>query len=479
MTKNIKIIPVILSGGEGTRLWPLSRNNFPKQFLTLKESHKQSLFQQTQERIKSINNLDSPIIICNEEHRFIASEQLRQISVSPKAILLEPFCRNTAPAVTIAALKSLEKENDPILLILPSDHEIINKENFIKVIKIGSEYASKGRLTAFGIVPKYAETGYGYIESNGQFDSQVLEGHKIVRFIEKPNKEMAKEFIKSKNFTWNSGMYLFKAKVLLDEIKKLHPELYLNCKNSVSKIVPDLDFQRIEPQSFEKCSNISLDVAVMEKTNLGTVVPLDAGWSDIGNWESLWQSEVKDKLGNVKSGKVFTSETINTYLRSDHRLLVALGVENLIIVETSDVVLIANKKCAQSIKGLVNKLKEEGLSANNLNRKIYRPWGNFVSIAEGEEWQVKEIEVKPGASLSLQMHKHRAEHWIIVNGIAGVEIDGQISKLQKNESIFVPKESKHRLFNPGEQSLIIIEVQSGDYLGEDDIIRLKDIYGRN
>ncbi len=479
MKKNIKIIPVILSGGEGTRLWPLSRNNFPKQFLTLKESHKHSLFQQTQERIKGISNLDSPIIICNEEHRFIASEQLRQISVTARAILLEPFCRNTAPAVTIAALKALEKEIDPILLVLPSDHEIINEENFRKTIEIGSEYASKDRLTAFGIVPTYAETGYGYIESCREFDSELLEGHKIVRFIEKPNMEMANQFIKSKNFTWNSGMYIFKAKVFIDEIQKLQPELYVNCKNSVSKIVSDLDFQRIEPQSFKKCSNISLDVAVMEKTNLGTVIPLDAGWSDIGSWESLWKSEEKDEVGNVKSGKVFTSETKNSYLRSDHRLLVALGIENMIIVDTSDVVLIANKKCSQSIKKLVGKLKEKGLSANNLNRKVYRPWGNFVSIAEGEEWQVKRIEVNPEASLSLQMHNHRAEHWIVVNGIAGVEIDGKSSQLKKNESIFVPKKSKHRLFNPGKNSLIIIEVQSGNYLGEDDIMRFKDIYGRN
>ena len=479
MKKFAKIIPVILSGGEGTRLWPLSRNNFPKQFLSLKGSHKYSLFQQTQERIKGVNNLVDPIIICNEEHRFIASEQLRQISIKPRSILLEPFCKNTAPAVTIAAFKALETEIDPILLVLPSDHEIINQDGFKKAIELGSEYALKDRLTAFGIVPTYPETGYGYIESNKEFDSNLLEGQNIVKFFEKPDLKRANRFLKNKKFTWNSGMYIFKAKVFLDEINKFHPEIYLNCKNSVSKSITDLDFQRIEPESFEKCLNISLDVAVMEKTNLGTVIPLDAGWSDIGSWDSLWNSEIKDDKGNVEFGKVFTSNTKNTYLRSEHRLLVACGVEDMIIIETGDVVLIANKKYSQEIKGLVNKVKDKGLAIDNLNRRVFRPWGNFVTIAEAEEWQVKRIEVKPGASLSLQMHKHRAEHWIVVNGIAGVEIDGRTSKLQKNESIFIPKESKHRLFNEESYSLIIIEVQSGDYLGEDDIIRFKDIYGRN
>lgn len=479
MKKFTKIIPVILSGGEGTRLWPLSINNFPKQFLSLRGSDKYSLFQQTQERIKGLNNLDDPIIICNEEHRFIASEQLRHISVKPKSILLEPFCKNTAPAVALAAFKALETEIDPILLVLPSDHEIINQEAFKKVIELGAEYALKDRLTAFGIVPTYAETGYGYIESNKEFDSNLLEGQKIVRFVEKPDLKSATRFLKSKKFTWNSGMYIFKAKVFLNEISKFHPELYINCKNSISKRITDLDFQRVEPESFDKCLNISLDVAVMENTKLGIVIPLDAGWSDIGSWESLWNSETKDYRGNVEFGKVFASNTKNTYLRSEHRLLVACGVEDLIIIETGDVVLIANKKCSQEIKGLANKVKNKGLAVDNLNRKVFRPWGNFVTIAKSEEWQVKRIEVKPGASLSLQMHKYRAEHWIVVNGIAGVEIDGQKSKLKKNESIFVPKESKHRLFNSEDNSLIIIEVQSGDYLGEDDIIRFKDIYGRN
>ncbi len=479
MKSTNKIIPVILSGGSGTRLWPLSRENYPKQFLNLGQKDRLSLFQQTQERLKNFNFIDQPIIVCNEDHRFLASEQMKQIHIRPKAILLEPFSRNTAAAVTIAALKALEESNNPTLLILPADHKIKNIEKFKNAIQLGSDIASEGKLIAFGIVPLYPETGYGYIESSSEFNLQEMKVQKIKRFIEKPNLETAKFFLKSKNFTWNSGIYIFKAKVFLDEVKKFEPKLLKNCKESISKKYLDLDFQRLYADSFQKCSNISVDVAIMEKTTLGNVIPLDAGWSDIGSWNSLWDFEEKDPLDNVKNGNVFTSGVKNSYLRSEHRLVVAIGVENLIIIETGDIVLIANKNSSQDIKFLVNQLSEKGLLDDNLNIKIYRPWGYFTTVAQGKEWKVKKIKVKPGESLSLQLHFHRAEHWVIVDGIAEVEIEGKKSYLEKNQSVFVPKGSKHKLSNPGNSSLIIIEVQSGDYLGEDDIKRFQDNYGRS
>ena len=479
MLKINKIIPVILSGGIGSRLWPLSRDSYPKQFLILNKGDSKSLFQQTQERLKGIDNLDNPIIICNEEHRFLASEQMRLINIKPKSILLEPFCRNTAPAITIAALKAIETEEDPLLLILPADHKINDVEKFQKVIGIGENFALNGRLTAFGIVPNYPETGYGYIEAMEDFTSSTLKGYTISKFFEKPSKERAKKFLKNKKYSWNSGMYIFKANIFLDEIKKLDPELFKNCKDSISKKNLDLDFQRLSPDPFKKCSNISIDTAVMERTKLGTVIPLDAGWSDIGSWKSLWNYEKKDINGNVKYGKVFTSKTENSYIRSNDRLLVTHGIKDLIIIETSDIILVANLHCSQEIKLLINRLHEDGLLKGDLNRRIYRPWGNFLTIAEGNEWKVKSIEVKPGASLSLQMHKYRAEHWVVVDGIAKVEIENKIFNLKNNESIFVPKGSKHRLSNPSKSLLIIIEVQSGNYLGEDDILRFKDNYGRS
>tara|TARA_B100000989_G_C19518132_1_gene462758 strand:- start:960 stop:2408 length:1449 start_codon:yes stop_codon:yes gene_type:complete len=473
-----KVIPVILSGGSGTRLWPLSRSNFPKQFLNLSSNDNKSLFQLTQERLKGFSFIDNPIIVCNEEHRFLAAEQLREINIKPKSILLEPFSRNTAPAVTIAAIKALEEDIDSTILVLPADHKINNSDVFAKVIKLGSKIASNERLVAFGIVPTYPETGYGYIESTSSFRQKNIEAHKISKFIEKPDLKTAEFLVNSKRFTWNSGMYIFKSKVFLNEIKKFEPELFENCKKSISKKYFDLDFQRLSSSSFEKCLNISLDVAVMEKTALGMVIPLNAGWSDIGSWKSLWESEEKDDLDNVKYGRVFTSKVKNSYLRSEHRLIVALGIKNLIIIETGDVVLIANKESSQDIKFLVSQLNEKGLLNDNLNNKIYRPWGNYTSIAEGEEWKVKRIEVKPGESLSLQLHNHRAEHWVIVHGLAEVEIEEKKFKLKKNQSVFVPKGSKHRLSNRSNSPLIIVEVQSGDYLGEDDIKRFQDNYGR-
>ena len=473
-----KVIPVILSGGLGTRLWPLSRSNFPKQYLNLISNGNKSLFQETQERLQSLDHFLPPIIVCNEEHRFIVSEQMRQINIKPSSILLEPFGRNTAPAITIAALKAIEIDKESTILVLPADHQIGNIQEFRKVIEFGINCAGEGSLIAFGIIPTYPETGYGYIEVSNNIHNKRLESLKIKRFIEKPNQEKAKEFISTGNFTWNSGMFVFKAEVILAEIEKQEKHLYDSCKNSLSEKLIDLDFQRIIPESFEECPNISIDVAVMEKTKLGKVIPLNVGWSDIGSWKSIWHNEDKNDSENVEIGTVFAEKTKKSYLRSDNRLVATLGVENLIVIDTSDAVLIANKENSQDIKLLVEKLKSNGFTESNLNRKIYRPWGYFVSIARGDGWQVKRIEVNSGASLSLQLHKYRAEHWIVVNGIAKVEVNNEEKILSENQSTFIPIKTKHRLSNPGESQLSLIEVQSGTYIDEDDIIRFEDNYGR-
>lgn len=479
MKNKKKIIPVILSGGIGERLWPLSTNDLPKQFINLKKDDKNSLFQQTLNRVRNLEIFDNPIIVCNEEHRFLVAEQIRQIGSKAKSILLEPIPRNTCPAVTIAAFKATEVDEDAVLLILPSDHHINNLDNFKHVVNLGYKYAIAGRLTAFGVTPTSPETGYGYIKSINESSSEILKGQDIDSFIEKPNLEKATEFFSDKKYSWNSGIYIFKARNFLDELNMFEPEIYKNCKESISKKYLDLDFQRLSADDFKKCSNISIDVAVMERTNIGTVIKLDAGWSDIGSWIALWRNEKKDSFGNVKFGKVDGIDTTDSYLRSEDRLLVGIGLRDLIVVETRDVVLVANKEYSQQIKSIVNNLKNNGNLSEKPNRKIYRPWGNFISIGEGDEWQVKIIEVKPGASLSLQIHQHRSEHWIVIDGTAKVEIDNVTSSLSKNESIFVPINTKHRLSNPNKLPLKIIEVQSGSYLGEDDILRFDDIYGRH
>tara|TARA_Y100000589_G_scaffold330619_1_gene380832 strand:- start:1333 stop:2778 length:1446 start_codon:yes stop_codon:yes gene_type:complete len=474
-----KIIPVIMCGGSGSRLWPLSRRSFPKQFLSL-GNNKNSLLQNTQLRLKDLKNLIEPILICNEEHRFIIAEQMREIKIKPFSTLLEPFGRNTAPAITIAALKALELENDndPILLVLSSDHEIKNTEKFLEVVNYGLEFANRDRLVTFGIIPKNANTGYGYIKSERPFEENKITCSNIIEFIEKPNLNKAKEFIKDKRFTWNSGIFMFKAKTILEEVKKYAPDILSTCKDSIFKSKLDLDFQRIDKESFKSCPDISIDFAIMEKTEKGTVIPLDAGWSDIGNWESLWENTDKDKNGNYIEGKVISDSSNDCYLSSEKRLLVCVGLNNLIAVETSDAILIADKSSSQKVKNIVNQLKTKGFPESESHSKIYRPWGNYVTIAEESRWQVKMIEVKPSGKLSLQMHHHRSEHWVVVKGRAKVEIEDKIDFLTENQSTYIPLGKKHRLSNPGKIPLIIIEIQSGSYVGEDDIVRFEDVYGR-
>ena len=472
-----KLLPVILSGGSGTRLWPLSRECYPKQYLKIGDFNKLSLLQETYLRLEGLENLESPIIICNEEHRFIVAEQMRDLKIKPNSIILEPVGRNTAPAIALASLIASDLYNDCLLLILSADHEIKNPEKFRKVIKEGYKYADEGRLVTFGVTPNKPETGYGYIESNEKL-SETKNSSTIKKFIEKPNKSNAKKFLKDKHFSWNSGIFLFNSETILNELNKYEPALINSCKKSLNRSRYDLDFTRIDQDSFMECPNISIDIAVMEKTNLGTVLSLDVGWNDIGSWKAVWEISIKDKNGNNKKGNVYLKEVKDSYFRSESRLIVGLGVENLIVVETNDAILIANKEDTQSVKVLVNELEKMGFPEGKTNKKIYRPWGSYTSLTNGETWQVKRLEIKPKSSLSLQRHEHRSEHWVVVSGLAKVEIDGKIVFLKENQSAYVPLGSKHRLSNPGERRLVLIEVQSGSYLGEDDITRFEDNYGR-
>ncbi|WP_320666812.1 mannose-1-phosphate guanylyltransferase/mannose-6-phosphate isomerase [Prochlorococcus sp. MIT 1307] len=472
------ITPVILCGGSGSRLWPLSRASYPKQYWALYGDNKETLLQQTQQRLKGLQGLAEPLLICHESHRFIVAEQMRQINVEPSAILLEPIGRNTAPAIAIAALKATDKGEDPLLLVLAADHVIRDEKQFLLAIEAGKTYAEKGRLVTFGIVPTKPETGYGYIEASHSLENDSLEGVTISRFIEKPNKNTAQEFLKDTRFTWNSGMFLFKASAIISELDRLVPEIVSSCRAALDQEIPDLDFFRLEREAFARCPNLAIDVAVMEKTQLGTVIPLKAGWSDIGSWNALWETTDQDQNGNVITGRVIAEKTRNCYLRSEHRLVVGLGVENLLVVETDDAVLIADQNEAQNVKNIVKRLENTGSPEGIAHRKIYRPWGNYTGVIKGNRWQVKRIEVKPGASLSLQLHHHRAEHWIVVKGTALIERDGEKSLLGENQSTYIPLGCKHRLTNPGRMPVELIEVQSGTYLGEDDIVRFKDRYGR-
>jgi len=472
------LLPLILCGGNGSRLWPFSRESFPKQYLSLIDNSSKTLLQQTLERLRGIPNKEDPIFICNEEHRFIIAEQLRTINVKPKKIILEPFARNTAPAIGLAALKAIESGSDPILFVLASDHLIHDNETFIKSIDAAMDFAAKGNLVTFGIVPTSPEVGYGYIESVDPLEIDSFIASPISKFIEKPNLKKAKQLVVDPRFTWNSGMFLFRASVILKELEKYSPQVIISCKKALKEKLLDMDFQRLDKEAFEDCPNISIDFAVMEKTKLGVVLPLNVDWSDVGSWKSIWEVSTKDKNGNVLIGDVITKDLNNCYVRSENRLIVGLGLENLLIVETNDAILISDKNNDQDVKQIVNQLIEENRAEGKTHRKVYRPWGHYTSVVEDSRWLVKRIEVNPQASLSLQMHHHRAEHWIVVKGKAKVEINDENFILEENHSVYIPLGSRHRLTNPGRIPLVLIEVQSGKYLSEDDIVRFDDVYGR-
>jgi mannose-1-phosphate guanylyltransferase/mannose-6-phosphate isomerase len=478
------LVPVILCGGTGTRLWPLSRASYPKQFWPLAAGSEETLLQQTAQRLKGLPRLAPPLLICNEDHRFIVAEQMRQIGVEPAAILLEPMGRNTAPAIAVAALQATACGEDPLLLVLAADHVIRRPARFRAAVNAGIAAAEAGQLVTFGIVPNAPETGYGYIEAAEPLPAAADDGEHhpapvpIARFVEKPDRGTAETFLASGRFTWNSGMFLFRASTILGELERLSPEVVSLCRGALEHDSPDLEFLRLEREAFARCPSVAIDVAVMEKTDRGAVLALDAGWSDVGSWSALWETSDRDHHGNVLRGRVISQDARNCYLRSEHRLVVGLGVEDLVVVETDDVVLVAHRDRAQDVKKIVGHLEGEGAPESKAHRRIYRPWGSYDGITEGDRWQVKKIVVNPGASLSLQMHHHRAEHWIVVQGTAIVEKDGREELVGENQSTYIPLGSRHRLSNPGKIPVEMIEVQSGPYLGEDDIVRFEDRYGR-
>lgn len=467
------ILPVILSGGAGTRLWPLSRELYPKQLLPLGSD--KTMLQETVQRIEGVEGVARPLIICNEAHRFMVAEQIRQLNKEAEAIILEPCGRNTAPAVAIAALYAQRMETDPVLLILPADHLIQDISKFCSAVLLGYEQAQTGSLVTFGIVPDKAETGYGYIraEDSGKFDVSP-----VAEFVEKPDLKTAQSYLDAGNYFWNSGMFMFRASRYLEELKKFQPDMLSACDDAFAGMASDLDFQRLDLSQFSLCPNNSIDYAVMEKTGEAVVIPLSAGWNDIGAWSALWDVHPHDTNGNVLVGDVLTEKAVNCYLHANHRLIAAVGIEDIVVVETADAVLVAQRNQVQNVKGIVEQLKETSRNEALLHRRVNRPWGAYEGVDVGERFQVKRITVNPGASLSLQKHHHRAEHWIVVKGTAKVTCGEEQMILSENQSTYIPLGEIHRLENPGRIPLEIIEVQSGSYLGEDDIIRLEDNYGR-
>ena len=466
------IVPVILSGGSGTRLWPLSRKLYPKQFLSL--SNESTLFQDTITRLP--DEAASPFIICNEEHRFIVAEQLREIQSLNNGIILEPVGKNTAPAIAIAAIKLLDQKEDPILLVLSADHIIEDNQKLSDSIKIAKKLADQGKMVTLGIQPKKPETGYGYIEVN---NSRKNEYYNIISFKEKPNLETAKKYIGKGNYYWNSGIFMFKASVYLKELEKYEPGIYSACKKSCIKTHKDLDFIRLNIEEFNKCPSKSIDYAVMEKTDKGVIVPFNGAWSDVGSWESLWDSKSKDSNNNVSEGDTLLSKVTNSYIYSSNRLVTVNALSDLVIIDTQDALLVSSMKSSQNIKNIVKILEKDNRSESDNHRKVYRPWGYFDSIDSGVGFKVKRIFVNPSAKLSLQKHLKRSEHWVVVKGVAMVTCGQKKIKLVANESTYIPKGEIHRLENYGVGTLEIIEVQTGEYFGEDDIIRLEDDYERS
>ena len=468
-----KVIPVILSGGSGMRLWPLSRKEHPKQYLPLVGDN--TMLQETILRLNGLDNLADPIIICNANHRFLVAEQCQQIGVKNPIILLEPVGRNTAPAIAAAVLQSLKDSDDSTLLVLSADHVIQNVAAFHKAINIANQQVQSGKLATFGIVPTNANTGYGYIKLSTDNSNGV---YKVEEFVEKPDLKTAEFYLEQGSYLWNSGMFMFQARTFIDELTTHAPNIVISVNNAVNNAVQDLDFIRLEKQAFESSPSDSIDYALMEKSNNVVVVPLDAQWNDIGTWSALYDIATKDSQGNVIRGDVIVQDVTNTYIKADHHIVAAIGVDNLIIIDTPDATFIASKDKAQEVKSIVKSLQASGRCESTLHRKVYRPWGWYDSIESGEHFQVKRLHIKSGAKLSLQMHYKRAEHWVVVSGTATVINGEKKFTLNKGESTYIPLGTTHSLYNITSEPLEIIEVQSGTYLGEDDIVRFEDIYDR-
>lgn len=473
----MSIYPIILAGGNGSRLWPLSRSHMPKQFLSL--NGKKSFFQETTERICSVfegENID-PIFAVNSEHRFLALQQCIDINIKSPKILLESESRNTAPTIASCVLEAIRCDSDAIVVILPADHHINNFNSFSIAIKKAVGLAELGKLVMLGVVPDSPETGYGYI--NAKLNSSDDNFLTVNKFIEKPTLNVAKKLITNKENYWNSGIIISKASVLLGEIESLCPDIYNYCNLSLLNSRLDMDFVRLDPIEYNKCPSISIDYAIMEKTNKAVLLPLDSGWSDVGAWSSMWAVSNKDENHNVCFGDVHVLDASNNYIYSDKRLIALVGVDNLAVIDTADAVLICNMSNAQDVKNIVEKFKLLQRPELDFHREVFRPWGSYDNLDEGCRFKVKHIKVKPGGQLSLQLHHHRAEHWIVVSGIAEVQIADKVKLVGENESIYVPVGVQHSLRNPGKVHLHLIEIQTGTYLGEDDIVRYNDVYGRS
>lgn len=467
------IIPVLLSGGVGSRLWPVSRQLYPKQFLPLVNDDV-SMLQSTYLRTKNLAG-GEPIVVCNEEHRFLVAEQLKTLGVVGLDIILEPFGRNTAPAAALAALAALERDQNALVLLLPADHSISKPESFVAAVERGKVHAENGKLVTFGITPESPETGYGYIHADSAADDGCCS---IKQFVEKPDTATAEKYVASGDYYWNSGMFLFSARQYLEELAQHAPAIVESCRSAFKGSARDLDFIRVDQAAFEACPSDSIDYALMERTENGVMLALDCGWNDVGSWTSLWDIGEHDDANNVVRGDVLLEGVSNSYVHSESRLTTALGVEDLVIVETSDAVLVANKSSVQDIKSLVSRIQDAGREETTAHTRVYRPWGSYESLVNSDRFQVKRIIVNPGETLSLQMHHHRAEHWIVVKGSATVTVGEEETILGEDQSTYIPLGNKHRLANPGVIPLEIIEVQTGSYLGEDDIVRFEDVYGR-
>ncbi len=469
------ILPVILAGGSGTRLWPLSRKLYPKQFLPLVTGR--TLFQETVLRLNG-GSLAAPIVVGNDEHRFMIAEQLREIEREGCRIVLEPVGRNTAPAACVAAEIALREMDDPLLLILPADHHIADTEALLRIVEQGAELARQGNLVTFGVVPTAPETGYGYIKRGRELPGRAGEAFAIDRFVEKPDLEAAQKYRESGEYYWNSGMFLFSAAAYRDELMRHNPAMAEACGLALDKGAKDLDFYRLDDKAFQACPSDSIDYAVMEHTEKGAVVPFDAGWSDVGSWDAIWGVKDKTEDQNVAVGDVITEDVQGSYLHSSGRLLAVVGLRDHVVVETTDAVMVSPKDRVQDVKKLVDRLKSADRPEALTHKKVYRPWGNYETIDLSERFQVKRITVKPGAKLSLQKHFHRAEHWIVVKGTAVVTRGEETLVLHEDQSTYIPLGHMHRIENPGKIELELIEVQTGSYLGEDDIVRYDDIYNR-
>jgi len=470
------IHPVILSGGSGTRLWPMSRTLYPKQLLSL--LGQDSLLQQTVRRVADRQGFAAPLLVANEEHRFIIAEQLREIAAVPRALLLEPVGRNTAPAACIAALALTEAEPDPLMLVMPSDHTIGDLAAFADALERAATAARAGALVSFGITPQRAETGYGYIRRGSELDG-AKGVFAVAEFVEKPGPEQAQAYVASGEHSWNSGMFLFPARVYLDELERLRPDMVAACRDALATAQRDSDFVRLGREAFAGCDSDSIDYAVMEHTRRAAVVPVSMGWSDIGSWDALWEMGDKDQHGNSIEGNVVAEDARNCYLRSEAGLVAAIGIEDLVVVSTADAVMVAPRNRTQDVKKLVARLVKDRRDEADALPTVHRPWGTFTSLHNGHRVQVKHIMVKPGGKLSLQMHHHRAEHWVVVQGTARIRRGEEEMMLSEDQSTYIPLGTAHRLENPGKIPLHLIEVQSGSYLGEDDIVRLEDSYGRS